>query len=147
MCVIQQHIVKKLLINLHLGILSIKSFTLFIWEIFSHTIVSKFIKNLFLLYARMNLTPSFCCHQECIRTGGQRKSVYFQQKPVVRSKLLNCTKNRTPSHMLSSNGLCLCAAAQYVLLFLVQFNNSDWFQIYRVTRSSSSRLFLCTLVS
>ena len=37
------------------------------------------------------------------------------------------------------------AAAQYVLLFLVQFNNSDRFQIYEVTRSYSTRLFLFTL--
>ena len=47
--------------------------------------------------------------------------------------------------MLSNNGLCLCAAVQYVLLFLVRFNNSDRFQIYGVTRSYSSRPFLCTL--
>ena len=33
----------------------------------------------------------------------------------------------------------VCAAAQYVLLFLVRFNNSDRFQIYGVTNSSSSR--------
>ena len=31
--------------------------------------------------------------------------------------------------MLSNNGLCLCADMQYVLLFLVWFNNSDRFQI------------------
>ena len=30
-------------------------------------------------------------------------------------KLLNCAKNRTPSHVLSNNGLCLCTAAQYML--------------------------------
>ena len=47
--------------------------------------------------------------------------------------------------MLSNNGLCLCTAAQYVLLFLVRFNNSDRFQIYVVTRSYSSRPFLCAL--
>ena len=34
---------------------------------------------------------------------------------------------------------------QGVLLFLVRFNNSAQFEIYRVTRSSSSRLFLCAL--
>ena len=32
-----------------------------------------------------------------------------------------------------------------MLLLLVQFNNSDQFQIYGVTRSYSSRLFLCAL--
>ena len=47
--------------------------------------------------------------------------------------------------MLSNNGLCIRAAAQYVLLFLVWFNNSDPFQIYGVTRSYSSHLFLCAL--
>ena len=31
--------------------------------------------------------------------------------------------------MLSNNGLCLCIAVQYMLLFLVQFNISDQFQI------------------
>ena len=31
--------------------------------------------------------------------------------------------------------------AQGVLLLLVRFNNSTWFEIYRVTRSSSSRPF------
>ena len=51
------------------------------------------------------------------------------------------------SHMLNNNGLCLRAAAQYILLLLVWFNNSDRFQIYRVTRSYSSRLFLCTLAT
>ena len=47
--------------------------------------------------------------------------------------------------MLSNNGLCLhvCAAtAQYVLLFLERFNNSDWFQIYGVTRFYSSRSYV-----
>ena len=34
---------------------------------------------------------------------------------------------------------------QGVLLFLVRFNNSAQFEIYGVTRSSSSRLFLCAL--
>ena len=34
---------------------------------------------------------------------------------------------------------------QYVLLLLVWFNNSDWFQIYVVTHSYSSRPFLCAL--
>ena len=33
--------------------------------------------------------------------------------------------------MLSNNGLCLHAAAQYMLLFLVLVVNSDWFQIVR----------------
>jgi len=33
------------------------------------------------------------------------------------SKLLNCTSNRAPGHVLSNNSLCLRAAAQYVLLF------------------------------
>ena len=47
--------------------------------------------------------------------------------------------------MLSNNSLCLRAAAQYVLLFLVQFNNSDQFKIYGVTCSYSSRPFLCAL--
>ena len=35
--------------------------------------------------------------------------------------------------------------AQGMLLFLVRFNNSARFEIYRVTRSSSSHPFLCTL--
>ena len=47
--------------------------------------------------------------------------------------------------MLSNNSLCLCAAVQYVLLFLVWINNSNRFQIYVVTRSYSSCPFLCTL--
>ena len=49
--------------------------------------------------------------------------------------------------MLSNNGLCPCAAAQYVLLFLIWFNDSDQFQIYVqvVTGSYSSRPFLCAL--
>ena len=47
--------------------------------------------------------------------------------------------------MLSNNGLCLCAAVQYVLLFLV--NNFDRFQIYGVIRSYSSCPFLCALVT
>ena len=34
---------------------------------------------------------------------------------------------------------------QGVLLFLVRFNNSGQFEIYGVTRSSSSRPFLCAL--
>ena len=33
--------------------------------------------------------------QERIRTGDLSKSVYLQQKPVLREKLMNCTKNRT----------------------------------------------------
>ena len=47
--------------------------------------------------------------------------------------------------MLSNNGLCLCAAVQYVLLFLAWFNNSDWSQIYELIHSYSSRSFLCAL--
>ena len=35
--------------------------------------------------------------------------------------------------------------AQGVLLFLVRFNKSARFEIYGVTRSSSSRPFLCAL--
>ena len=35
--------------------------------------------------------------------------------------------------------------AQGVLIFLVCFNNSAWFEIYGVTRSSSRRPFLCAL--
>ena len=35
--------------------------------------------------------------------------------------------------------------AQGMLLFLVRFNNSTRFEIYGVTRSSSSRPFLCAL--
>ena len=35
--------------------------------------------------------------------------------------------------------------AQGMLLFLVRFNNSARFEIYGVTRSSSSRPFLCAL--
>ena len=42
--------------------------------------------------------------------------------------------------MLSNNGLCLRAAAKYMLLFLAIIP-----QIYGVTRSYSSRLFLCAL--
>ena len=49
------------------------------------------------------------------------------------------------AHMLSNNGLCLRAAPQYVLLFLVWFNNSDRFQGYGVTCSYSSCPFLCTV--
>ena len=57
-----------------------------------------------------------------------------KQKPTVRSKLSNCTKNRTPRTYL--------ATMAYVL---VQFNNSNRFQIYVVTRFYSSHLFSCAL--
>ena len=52
-------------------------------------------------------------------------------KPIVWSKLLKHAKNRTPGHVLSNKGLCLCAAAQYMLLFLVVAVNSNQFQIVR----------------
>ena len=52
---------------------------------------------------------------------------------------MRLTKNRTPSIVLSNNGLCLRAAAQHALLFLVLAVNSG------VTRSYSSRPFLCAL--
>ena len=48
---------------------------------------------------------------------------------MAQSNLLNCAKNRTPDHVLSNNDLCLQAAMQYVLLFLVLALNSDQFQI------------------
>ena len=35
--------------------------------------------------------------------------------PVVRAKLLNCSENRKPGHVLSNNGLCLRTAVQYVV--------------------------------
>ena len=61
--------------------------------------------------------------------------VHVQNCPIeahiVRSKLLNRTENRTPGHIISNSGLCLRAAAQYVLLFLVLAVNSDRFQILR----------------
>ena len=47
--------------------------------------------------------------------------------------------------MLNNKGLCLRAAAQYVLLFLVTVNNSDRVQIYRVntlTLAARSYVFL-----
>ena len=43
--------------------------------------------------------------------------------------------------MLSNNALCLRTAAQ-LCVTIVWFNNSDWFQIYRITHSYSSHLFL-----
>ena len=52
-------------------------------------------------------------------------------------------KNRTPSHVLSNNGLCLCKHAQYVLLFLVLAVNSDRFE---VTYFYFSCRFLWTLL-
>ena len=55
---------------------------------------------------------------------------------------MNHTKNRTTGHVPSNNGLYLRSAAQYVLLLLVLAVNSEF---YRVTRSYSSHLFLCTL--
>ena len=44
---------------------------------------------------------------------------------------MNCTKNRTPSHVLSNNGLCLHNMCRYVLLFLVMVVSSDQLQILR----------------
>ena len=41
----------------------------------------------------------------------------------------NYCKNRTPCHMLSNNGLCLCIVPQYLLLFFGLAVNSDRFQI------------------
>ena len=50
--------------------------------------------------------------------------------------------------MLNNNHLCLCIAAQYVSLFLVLVVNSNRFRIlHSFTRPSSSRPFLCTLVT
>ena len=85
--------------------------------------------------------------QEHIRTGGQIRACMCKsnRSPIVQSKLLNHTKNRTPGHVLSNHGLYLCTAAQYMLLFLVLAVNSNWFQIYRVTCSYSSHLFLCAI--
>ena len=70
----------------------------------------------------------------------------LQQKSVVWSKLVNCTKNRTPGHMLNNNGLCQCSMHRASNIFSILAVNSDRFRIYRVTRSYSSRPFLCTLV-
>ena len=49
--------------------------------------------------------------------------------------------------MLSNNGFCLRAAAQYTLLLSVLVVNSDLFQILRSYTPYSSRLFLCTLAT
>ena len=57
---------------------------------------------------------------------------------------LNRTKNRTPSTCLATTPY-VYAQLRSMYYFLVQFNNSDWFQTYRVTRSYSSHPFLCTL--
>ena len=43
-------------------------------------------------------------------------------------KLLNHTKNRTPSHVLSNNGLC--QHKRDVLQVLVLAVNSDWFGVH-----------------
>ena len=48
--------------------------------------------------------------------GGFSKSVQTPIEACSPVKLLSRTKNRTLGHMLSNNGLCLHAAAQYVLL-------------------------------
>ena len=56
------------------------------------------------------------------------------------SLITNCTKNKTLSHVLSNNGLCLRTAVQYVLLFLVLAVGKFlvFFVFFRVTRSASS---------
>ena len=47
--------------------------------------------------------------------------------------------------MLNNNAYVLCTAVQYVLLFLVLAVNLSSFEFCVVTRSYSSRLFLCAL--
>ena len=54
-------------------------------------------------------------------------------------------KNRTPSHVLSKDGLCLHSMRSTYYYFLVLAVNSDWFKFYVVTRTYSSHLFLCAL--
>ena len=54
--------------------------------------------------------------QERIRTGDLSKSVLLQQKPIVRAKLLNRTKNRTMVMCTLSNInilRSLCSACYY----------------------------------
>ena len=60
---------------------------------------------------------------------------------ILWSKLLNCTEKRTPSHVLSDNGLFLRQLHQHVTIF----NTGGKFKFYVVTHSYSSRLFLCAL--
>ena len=56
--------------------------------------------------------------QERIRTGS------LIEAHIVWSKLLNRTKNRTPNHMLSNNGLCLYAA--YMCIHVTIFSTAWW---------------------
>ena len=49
-------------------------------------------------------------YQECIRMGDLNKSMQLQQKPVVKEKLLNHTKNRT---------LVTCTLSNMIYLFTV----------------------------
>ena len=42
----------------------------------------------------------------------------------------------------ANNGLCLCTAAQYVLLFLVWFNNSKFTELHALTLAACSYALL-----
>ena len=47
------------------------------------------------------------------------EGAWFWKAPIEAHSPIKISKNRIPGHMLiiSNNGLCLCAAMQYVLLF------------------------------
>ena len=96
---------------------------------------------------------SECLHMQQerihVRTGDQSKSMQLQQKPIVRAKLLNRTKNRTlVTCMLSNINILrslrsLCYYSQYWRVILPCFD--FYIHVHVVTHSYSSRPFLCTL--
>ena len=61
--------------------------------------------------------------------GELSKNVQLQQKPVIKAKLLSCTKNRTLVMCMFSNINISMQCVQCVLLFLVLAVNSAQFQI------------------
>ena len=69
--------------------------------------------------------------KECIRTDSLSNVTPIEEagSPV---KIID----RTPGHALSNNGLCLHAAAQYVLRFLVLAVNSKFYDLRSVRMCS-----------
>ena len=78
--------------------------------------------------------------RERTRTGGLSKSMYLQQKLVVRSKLLNHAKNRTSGHMLSNNGLCQCSMRSTCYYFSPISNLTE---LHALTLAAHSYALLC----
>ena len=81
--------------------------------------------------------------EEHIRTGNQSKSVQLQQKPIVMAKLLNRTKNRKLVTCTLSKITFYIACAVCVIIFSTGGKFRPVFFFYVVTRSYSSRPFLC----